>query len=708
MKHTFTLKAAAAGAMILSSVFGYAQNLDFKIKSVEDKTETASDQRKDPPRRISSDEVQLMGCVFGSSAGNKSGLYKFSTTAPEMEFINDKPQATGGGTAGKGRYYCQWYLTMLGMEIWANMDFNMETWEFEGATGDLENQAFDLAYDDSTDRIYGCYFDPDENYKGARLVFGYIDAADYANDYFQGMRVHPVCDLFVCFSGLAFDGQGRLFALTKEGLLLQVDKETGDMTQIGETGLAPQYNSSAAIDPATGTMYYYLCTDAATTLYAIDTETAEATALYTLPGGEEVQGLAIFNPQAADEAPAAPENISTTFIEGNLTGSVNFTIPARTYSGSPASGPVDYSVYYRPYEETEAEYTLLNSGVSQYGEAVEAPVTLPENGMYTFGIILSASDNDSPMTVTDRFVGYDTPLAPLDVVLTCGGTTINLSWRASENSLHNGYVDLANLRFIITRMPDGETVAEDYSGSSFSETLPIPETHKRYTYKVQADNHGVLSFPTESNFVGIGDFTFPYLCEFEDADEFAEYTVITKAESPDNYFKWEYHIGRQAAHVGNGRVADDDLLVTPGLAFRSGYEYEVTVVLSNNNDNHDARLAILAGSVPEREALTQTVKDLYTFNAKWPETNTLTATFVPAGDTHHIAIHALSEAESWDDLYVHSIAIEEKEESGIRTLGTSADSLPRYFTLSGIEVAEPLEGNIYIRISPEGHSKIIF
>ena len=55
-------------------------------------------------------ETQLIGCMYGSSAGNKSGIYKISTTSPTITMLSDKPQATGGGVLAGDTYYCQWYL----------------------------------------------------------------------------------------------------------------------------------------------------------------------------------------------------------------------------------------------------------------------------------------------------------------------------------------------------------------------------------------------------------------------------------------------------------------------------------------------------------------------------------------------------------------------------------------------------------------------
>ncbi len=693
MKKTATRLLSIAGMWLLSaSTVAFAgNNLSFKIKpEVKDIVEPSKTSSLNLASPASSDGggVQLLGCIYASNAGNKQGIYRISTTEPTLEMLNDKPQATGGGTAGKdGKYYCQWYLTMLGMEIWTNMVFDTATWEWDGGIGQLESQAFDLAYDNATDRIYGCFFDPDENYKGQRLVFGWMDPATYKDDY---AMVHPVCDLFECFSGLAFDGQGQLFALTKEGILYVVDKNSGERDAIGQTGLTPEYNSSAAIDPATGLMYYFLCTEEETALYTIDTQTAQATKIYVLPGGEQVQGLAIFEPQAAQGAPAPATNLATEFDGGNLSGTLNFTAPTKTYDGKDATGEISYKVSYRPYDHTDVSYEVIATGKTQFGGSVKAPVTLPDNGQYTFGVVLaSASGDESPMAVTDTYVGFDTPLSPQDVKLEAEGNTLTLTWAPASMSQHNGYIDTEGMTYRIVRYPEEVVVAQSHNSLSFTETLATPAEHTRYHYSVVADNHGMQSFPQNSNFIALGSFSIPYLCDFESADEFAEFTVVTKESNPDNYYHWEYHTGLQAAHVGNGRVADDDILITPAVRFEGGKKYRVKVTVSNNNEASNARFVLKAGSAPTREAMNEyTLSDINEFIAKRPETVDFEALFTPEADgMYHLGIHSLALAESYDDLFLHSISVDHAGDdalSEVEGVAPSVEILTGAIRLSGL------------------------
>lgn len=661
-------------------------------------------------------DVQLIGCSYGSSIpGKKSGIYKISTTSPEMTLINENPQATGGGVYGNGKYYCQWYMSMFGTEVWTNMCYSVDTWEMTGGIGSRDTWAYDLAFEDATGRIYGCFHDPDENYEGRRLVFGWIDADDYTTDY---ATVNPVADVFVNMAGMDFDSTGQLWAISREGLLFKVDKETGEMTQTADTGLSGYYNTSATIDRLTDTMYYFLqlkggtspgVSEDTTTLYKINLATGSATKVYDLPGAESIQGLSIFVAQAADTAPAAATGLGHSFAEGNLSGKISFTMPSKTYGGGDLAGQGTYKVAYRPYDDAQAVPVQLAQGSAAYGSAVEADVTLPANGQYTFIVtIANTQGEESPRALTDTYVGFDTPLPPSEVTAEKSADGVHLSWTAPTSTMHNGYLDAANLRYNVVRMPGEVTVATGITALEFDDVIPDATDHVRYTYNVTADNHGMVSMPRPSNVIAVGPFTVPYLCEFADQDEFNEFTVLTKEASPDNIYHWEYHTGYKAAHLSNGRLADDDWLITPAISMLGGITYEVTIEIGNNDNNYPALFHVGAGSEPTRAGMAQFALLGNTEVAvKRPGFTTVKARFTPLTDgSYHVGIHSITPAANWDDMYVYKIGIEQVTPTGIDSV-TTDDGTAEYYSIDGRRLsAESARGLVIVR--KNGKSTKIF
>lgn len=648
-------------------------------------------------------ETALIGCLYGSSIGNKSGIYKISTTTPTLTMLNDNPQATGGGVLAGNTYYCQWYLSMFGSDIWSNMAFNTETWEMQGAVGARDTWAFDLAYDEATDRIYGCFHDPDENYEGRRLVFGWIKPADYITDY---ATVTPVCDLFVNFAGMDFDSNGQLWAISREGLLLKVDKETGEMTQVAETGLVSDYNTTAAIDRSTDTMYYFLqlkagsgATADQTSLYRISLPGGTATKVYDLPGAEAVQGMSIFVPLAEDKAPATPTALGHAFVDASLSGTVSFTVPSTTYDGQTASGSVSYKVSCRPYDDEEAAYTLLAEGTSSYGATENVEVTLPGNGWYSFAVVLGNTVGESPRALTDTYVGYDTPLSPSDVTATLTDDGIALTWTAPTKTLHNGYLDAAAMTYNIVRMPDEVTVAENVAATYFTAEIPVVAERTHYSYKVAAANHGMVSAASQSNSIALGNYLIPYFCGFETAEEFGEFTVLTKEARPDFYYHWEYHTGYKAAKLSNTTQNDDDWLITPALQLVAGHTYELTLVVGNNDNNDPGMFEVGCGTSPTREGMAENMILAPTeVKSKRPTQVTHTVQFTPeTSGSYYFGIHGITPKSHYDDLYVYSIGLTDKTvDTAVTEVSTEGEA--EYYDISGRRLTrEQARGLVIVR-----------
>ncbi len=52
------------------------------------------------------------------------------------------------------------------------------------------------------------------------------------------------------------DRYGNLYAISHSGVLYKVDKSTGAMTEIGDTGLKSKYQTTGTIDHDTGLFYF--------------------------------------------------------------------------------------------------------------------------------------------------------------------------------------------------------------------------------------------------------------------------------------------------------------------------------------------------------------------------------------------------------------------------------------------------------------------
>ena len=104
-----------------------------------------------------------------------------------------------------------------------------------------------------------------------------------------------------------------------------------------------------------------------------------------------------------DGAPSGPENLSVSFENGSLSGTVSFDIPSETYDGNVLNGDVTYKVL--------GNGDVLATSVAAAGTKVSCPVTVPSSAIYKLEVVLSNSVGDSPKSDMTVYIGKDSPLA---------------------------------------------------------------------------------------------------------------------------------------------------------------------------------------------------------------------------------------------------------------------------------------------------------
>lgn len=163
-----------------------------------------------------------------------------------------------------------------------------------------------------------------------------------------------VADMAGNWNAVAFDADGQLYGINKvnnsEGYcvsstLNRIDKASGAVTPIGETGMQPEYMSSAAFDRSTGRLFWSVAPADNTGLLAeINVATGAAATVYNFPNNEEVLGLYVPAPAADADAPAAVTDLKANFTGGSLSGTVSFTAPTTLFNGTPGVSALTYEI----------------------------------------------------------------------------------------------------------------------------------------------------------------------------------------------------------------------------------------------------------------------------------------------------------------------------------------------------------------------------
>lgn len=611
-----------------------------------------------PSKAAPATSIPLSAVVLSSkqwpSYNANVGVYSLPTSGVpsrlEAEHTDSRMYANGGAVYADGKLIVNSFVVYDGATVLpSTYIYNTDTWELEGlADGDLSSQGTCMSYDPNTENIYGCFY----SLQGTVMNFGILDPA--------AGKSTTIKKLNSAWSGCAVSPQGVLYAIEMSGKLYTVNKTTGDMTLVGETGLKPAYLSAATFDPYSGKLYYvYTPGIDRSALYEIDTQTAKATLVYDLPGGEQVAGLWVPQLTSSMEAPAAPENLSADFDGPSLSGKLNFTAPTTAFDGSAISGTLGYTV-----RVNGVDYT---TGTVEAGEQASADVKVEKAGMYDFTVVLSNDKGTGPKGKLTLFVGADTPAAVKNVTLKEENGKFVLSWEALETGANGGYIDTDALNYTVTRYPGDVKVAENYKGTSFTEAIPENDKVVPYYYTVYATIGETVTTPTASNKVVTGAFIPPYLETFDygqnkvnDTDDrVAAFNIIDADEDGKtwNYF-W-------AAGYADGMMnctystlnTKNDWLMTPPIYLEAGKQYEFSFNASNYGDPE--RVEAYFGKDNTVEAMTTKLIDATDITNQNPDKRRLNSYVVPEeSGVYYFGIHAISDKYKFY-LFVDDIEVSE-------------------------------------------------
>ena len=590
--------------------------------------------------------TQLIGNIVSSDNQTTAGMYKFSTTDPiQISLLSNESEpivANGGAVCIDDKLYVYYYEDK-GIYLMAyNYIYDTKTWVNTGSTsptmGDWADVAISTALDPTTGTVYCCTYNSGQT--GFELKTWDVAAKTKTR----------IADAGTGYPALAASPDGELFAIDTEGRLLNVDKTTGETTEIGSTGFRPKGAQSATFGQSQGgeEFYWFAYNDSESALYKVNTQTAEITKIADIEGHAQVVAAYAAEPEAADKAPAAAENITADFTGASLSGTISFSIPSSCYDGTALTGTVDYDIY--------VDGTVQASGTGKTpGSTVEETVTVAQAGTHEFKVVLKNATGPSPEAAIETWTGADTPLAVPAVEAKYSDGTVNVTWQAPEGSVHGGYVNAEEITYKVVRQPGDEVIKENTTETSFSETL-TSETIKLYSYDVTASFMGNESETTSSSTVRIGEYiALPFSDTFDTSTSFAYYTVVNNNKDGKT---WLYDGGQQCAYSNSQSVDQcDDYLILPPVKMGKSDVYKLT--FKAKNLVYAESFEVLMGSSPEPSAMTSTIIEETQLKAEQIFEKEIT---VDEDGIKYIAIHHTTQ-DGGMFLYIDDISIENNTQS---------------------------------------------
>ena len=393
---------------------------------------------------------------------------------------------------------------------------------------------------------------------------------------------------------IAIDARGQMFAMTNSGVLLKVNKSTGETERVGITGLsfASWWNfQSMEFDRKTGVLYLAAWNnEGVSNLYTVSTTNGSVTLVGTIGDGSHVIALGIpFEPSSGSAPQRVTDAAITAAEDGALEALLTWVNPVNDYNGAPLEGTISIEIV----NTVTGEKTVLEE--CQPGEAMRYGVSVEQAGLYEYTITAVNAAGASLEQPVEAWIGHDVPAAVTDARATLDRMTLlvnNLSWTAPATGAHGGYLDLSTLTYDIVRLNDDKVIAQDITGTTFSDTKLLDDL-TRYTYQIIAKSaDGAGPAATTNDLVNGTPVKCPYIAPFNSWEESGQFWTVLDANEDGYPFVWYKDFMNMFGQGGdkcffiyqkNDVFYAYDFIISPPIEFQEGHEYKITANVSNDD-----------------------------------------------------------------------------------------------------------------------------
>lgn len=591
------------------------------------------------------DDITIYGSLLGGYGADTTpyGIYQFpaSTANPVTAVKTDNLlNANGGGTFANDRFYMiNFFDTGVGGIFAYFYVYDTHTWEkISSNRVQLTSVGTDMTYDPISNKIYGCFLNSSDGQQYDGYALGIMSQ--------ENGSVTPIRVLSEPLFTLAADVTGELYGIDKSGTLLKIDKTTGEYTPIGDTGVVPAYSQSMTFDFASGRLFWAAQTKTESALYEVNTTTGKATKTATFPRNEQFGALFIPSTGAVANAPGKIQNLKIEYdpqTVGDIT--VSFTLPTTTFDGTPLTEDIDYIININDIDK------ILDT--ASPGTAISIPINNQQTGYSRFSVYAKNESGNGPATKIRQWIGKDNPDAVGNLKAEVSGKSIHLSWTAPQNGEHNGYMNPNDITYRIIRYPDQKTIANNYKGTSFTDT-PESVILSAYWYEVIAHQGNLEGKSSSTNKILVGEaFTAPYNESFDREADFNLFTII---DANNDGITWRKENGSVVCAYSTTEPMND-WLITPPVKLSTNNLYRVKFHARSSNSTWQERLYVAFGTNCTAEAMTHEVMAptlIATTTSKLYEK----IIEIPAEGNYYFGFQSCSDAFKYN-LFIDDITIEE-------------------------------------------------
>lgn len=358
---------------------------------------------------------------------------------------------------------------------------------------DLSSYVFSISYDPQADKAYAFTLNAD----ASGYMFQSIDPNTWQYTVINGnVALNDLCN------GMAVNTRdGKLYGITPENKFVRVDPATGNLEVLANyTDLMPCQGCEAMVYSPYDDAFFYVVPDNYaydTKLMRIDAQSYQYQECANLYGTVQYPILITPDQLVSADAPAMPVLQELRFNGGELNGKAVLTMPSTTFGGAALEDNLTV--------KATVDGTEVAAVQALAGATVTLDLPVAASGKHRFVFTVSNEQGQGPAVEQVRYIGFDTPEAPTDVVFTTEG----VSWQPVTTTLHGGYLDTEALYYNVY-VDKVKMNTEPIRATEYAMQIPASE-FKKHIAAVEAVNHDLVSARTQSNGVVAGQaLSLPY------------------------------------------------------------------------------------------------------------------------------------------------------------------------------------------------------
>ncbi len=561
-----------------------------------------------------------------------------------------------------------------------------------------------------------------EEMKPTDMTYDYVSKKLYAIGYEYGSKlfeVNPETGLFTHLcdlqdgATLAASPAGELYTIGNTGILYRINRQTGVLTQVFDTGLSGMMSlQTMEFDRGNGKLYWASNCHSNDTydvqLQEIDLSDPNNITMTQLgPIGINATFMSMYIPAASSfSAPAAPSQVTAVTPDPEkLSATISWTNPTTDFAGN-AIDRLNGVVLFRNGEQVKL---FTDAAVGQ--EMTYEDNAVPTNGEYRYDVIAFNGNGDGEKGSVFAYVGKDAPGEVGDVAVATDADFMgaSLSWTAPVTGKHEGVFVAADVRYNVIRRPDNRTVAQGIAETTFHDTNI--RRLLNYWYDIEAYNEvGSTTVTTGARILGPALET-PVEEDFEDQQAIPNRWMTFDANN-DSY-SWIFYstmshdifgdYERGAEYIltptsVDSRLCDaDDWLISAPVKFEADKKYEFSIYARAYTSRYTpVKVELCFGATADYADMTKLADAAV--ELPYPDPETGTAGFmkytadIPQGSTIGcVGVHLVEPVP--DDfmcfLQIGNVEVKEKNESGIADVKADGDVV---FSLAGKTLS--IHGNI--------------